>query len=162
MSTRTFFLLAALVLAGPVQAAGQHAGGHDHGPDARVGAPGDRSRVTRTVHVAMNDAMRFVPARIDVRRGETVRFVIRNLGALRHEFVLDTAAGHRAHAEQMKRFPEMEHDQPNMLTLPPGGQGELVWHFTQAGSVPFACLQAGHYDAGMKGRVRVSSSRSPS
>ena len=116
--------------------------------------PGD------TVTVDMTDAMRFVPDRIAVRRGETVRFVVRNQGQLKHEFVLGTLAEHKEHYEQMKRFPEMEHQDANMITLPAGGRGEVVWRFTRAGTVHIACLQVGHYDAGMKGQVQVSNPRS--
>jgi uncharacterized cupredoxin-like copper-binding protein len=56
----------------------------------------------------------------------------------------------------MKKHPGMAHAEPNMLTLAPGKTGELVWQFTQAGTVDFACLQPGHFDAGMKGAVRVA------
>ena len=36
-----------------------------------------------------------------------------------------------------------------------GKQGEIIWQFTKAGEVKFACLYPGHYDAGMKGQVTV-------
>ena len=157
----TITLAWALCAAGPALAAGSHAGGHGHGPEAAIGEPGQAARATRTVQVDMTDAMRFTPERIAVRRGETVRFVVKNSGQLKHEFVLGTEAEHRAHYEQMKRFPEMEHDEPSMVTVPPGGQGEVVWRFTRAGNVHFACLQVGHYDAGMKGRIQVQPTRSP-
>lgn len=144
--------------AGAALAAGNHAGGH--GPEARIGEPGQATRATRTVQIDMTDAMRFVPDRLKVRRGETVRFVVRNTGQLKHEFVLGTEAEHREHYAQMKRFPDMEHDEPSMVTVPPGGQGEVVWRFTRPGTVHFACLQVGHYDAGMKGRIQVNANRS--
>ena len=143
-----------LAAAGHAPASGNHAGGH--GPDAGIGEPGEPARVSRTVEVTMNDAMRFVPERIRVRRGETVRFAVRNVGQLKHEFVLGTERELKAHYEQMKRFPGMEHEEPNMVSLPAGGQGEVVWRFTRAGTVHFACLQVGHYEAGMKGRVQVA------
>ena len=59
------------------------------------------------------------------------------------------------HSEQMKKYPGMEHDEPNMLLLDPASSGELIWTFTKTGNVDFACLQPGHYDAGMKGLVAV-------
>lgn len=56
----------------------------------------------------------------------------------------------------MLKNPEMEHDEPNQLGLQPGQSGEIVWQFTQAGTVDFACLQPGHFEAGMKGAVAVA------
>ena len=55
----------------------------------------------------------------------------------------------------MKKFPEMEHSGPNQVTVAPGKTGEVIWTFTRAGKIDFACLQPGHYDAGMKGLVSV-------
>ena len=60
------------------------------------------------------------------------------------------------HLEQMRKFPDMEHDEPSKVTLAPGKQGEIVWQFTKAGAVNFACLMPGHYEAGMKGQVKVN------
>jgi len=135
-------------------ATGTHAGGHDH--DDAIGKPGIASKATRTVHVDMTDRMRFIPSRIDVKQGETVRFVVRNAGKLKHELVLGTEKALKSHYEAMKKDPEMEHADPNMVTLAAGGTGEVVWQFTKSGKVDFACLQPGHYDAGMKGAVNVA------
>jgi uncharacterized cupredoxin-like copper-binding protein len=107
------------------------------------------------VVVDMNDAMRFTPSQITVKRGETIRFAVTNSGRLKHEMVLGTAKELREHAELMKKFPEMEHDEPNELGLEPGKSGELIWQFTNAGTFDFACLQPGHFDAGMHGKISV-------
>ena len=135
-------------------AAGTHAGGH-HADDL-IGKPGVAAKATRTVKVDMTDAMRFTPASIGVKQNETVRLVVTNSGKLKHELVLGTEKELKEHYELMKKNPEMEHDEPNMVTLAPGKTGEIVWQFTRAGKVDFACLQPGHYDAGMKGAVSVS------
>lgn len=153
-STRTALLAVALGLGTlPTLAGGQHAGGH-HNPV--IGEPGVASRVTRTIDVEAADTMRFTPANITVKRGETVRFRIRNSGQLPHEFSLGTEKDLLQHYEVMKKFPGMEHAEPNQISLKPGEQGEIIWRFTKAGVVHFACLHVGHYDAGMKGQVRVS------
>ncbi len=131
-----------------------HAGGHDAA--SAIGKPGVAAKVTRTIQVDMNDAMRFTPAEIDVRQGETVRFVVRNVGKIKHELVLGSVKALEAHHELMKKNPGMAHDEPGMVTLASGRTGKLVWQFTQAGKVDFACLQPGHYDAGMKGAVFVA------
>jgi uncharacterized cupredoxin-like copper-binding protein len=148
--------LAALIAlaATSVPAAGTHAGGHSH--DDAIGKPGVLAKATRTVNVDMTDGMRFNPASINVKQNETVRFVVTNSGKLKHELVLGTEEELKAHYEVMKKNPEMEHADPNMVTLAAGKTGEIIWQFTKAGKVDFACLQPGHYDAGMKGAVNVT------
>ncbi len=139
-------------------ASGTHSGGHGH-DDAAIGKPGDAADVSRTITVDMNDDMRFSPANLHARQGETIRFVISNSGKLKHEFVLGTEKELRQHYELMKKNPEMEHSDPNMITLAAAQSGEVLWQFSKAGKIDFACLQPGHYDAGMKGKVQVSKDR---
>jgi uncharacterized cupredoxin-like copper-binding protein/Cu/Ag efflux protein CusF len=122
-----------------------------------LGRPGDPGKVTRNVEVEMNDAMRFSPASIRVKRGETIRFIVRNTGKLKHEMVLGTIEELKQHAELMRKFPEMEHADPNQTSVEPGKTGELIWQFTNAGTFDFACLEPGHYEAGMVGKVQVES-----
>lgn len=150
-------LLAALALSTGALASGNHAGGHTHGPDDKAyGKPGVATRISRSVTVDMTDNMRFTPSSIRVKKGETIRFVVKNSGQVRHEFSLGTQRELVEHAAAMKQFPNMEHDEPNMVSVAPGEQGEVIWQFTKAGKVDFACLQPGHFEAGMKGRVTVS------
>lgn len=159
MKLRTFTAMATLCAASSMAfAGGTHAGGHGHdkGGDNAIGVPGKAALVTRTVDVDMTDGMRFNPASIEVKQGETVRFRIKNSGKLKHEFVLGTDKELKEHYQQMLKFPEMEHEDPNMITLAGGKTGEVVWQFAKAGKVDFACLQPGHYDAGMKGAVTVA------
>lgn len=138
-----------------VYAGGNAADGHSHGHGA-IGVPGKAAKVNRTVQVDMTDTMRFNPSSLAVKQGETIRFVVKNSGQLKHEFVLGTEKELKEHYEVMKKFPEMEHDDPNMVTVAPGKTGEVIWQFTKSGTVDFACLQPGHYDAGMKGAVKVA------
>jgi len=136
--------------------AGVKGDGHSHEHGDAIGTAGDAKRVNRTVEVSMADSMRFSPASLTVKQGETIRFLVKNAGQLKHEMVLGTEKELKEHYELMKKFPEMEHDDPQMVTVAPGKVGEIVWRFTKAGKVDFACLQPGHYDAGMKGAVTVS------
>ena len=147
----------ALVLAMSALANGNHAGGegHDHGTDA-IGKPGVAARVTRTVKVDMSDTMRYSFENLAVRQGETIRFIVSNSGKVKHEMVLGTESELKEHAELMKKFPGMEHADANMVTVAPGKNGEILWQFTRPGKVEFACLQPGHYEAGMKGTVTVA------
>ena len=126
------------------------------GHASALGKPGDRKKVSRTVEITMNDTMRFTPASVAVKRNETVRFVLKNEGKLKHEMVLGTIEELKEHAALMVKFPQMEHADPNQASVEPGKTGDLVWQFTKAGTFDFACLQAGHYEAGMKGKVVVA------
>ena len=99
--------------------------------------------------------MRFTPAQIDVKRGETIKFVVKNNGKLKHEMVLGSAKELKEHAALMQKFPEMEHADPNQVSVDPGKSGELIWQFTKTGKFDFACLQPGHFEAGMVGKVAV-------
>jgi putative spermidine/putrescine transport system substrate-binding protein len=120
-----------------------------------VGQPGRPNQVSRTIHLVMSDNMRFTPDHLDVKTGETIRFVLQNQGKLRHELVFGEPDALRRHAAMMQMMPDMQHSGPNMASLAPGERGELIWKFTRMGSVAFACLQSGHLDAGMKGVVAV-------
>lgn len=119
------------------------------------GIAGESRRVTRTVELRMLDTMRFVPDRLVVTVGQTLRLRIRNTGAVLHELVIGTPAALDEHAALMVRFPDMQHDEPWMAHVPPGRTGEIVWTFNRAGEFAFACLIAGHYQAGMVGRITV-------
>lgn len=99
--------------------------------------------------------MRYRPERISVKRGETVRFIVRNTGKLRHEMVLGTMEELGIHAEQMRESPEMKHADPNQVSVEPGQTGELIWQFTRDGRFKFACLEPGHFEAGMIGEIVV-------
>jgi uncharacterized cupredoxin-like copper-binding protein len=158
MNKRTWLIAALLAATG---ATGAHEA-HKKAPASvkkaqqAWGIAGDAQGATRTIAVGMDDRMRFTPARIDVRTGETVRFVVRNTGKLMHEFVIGTPAENAKHAALMIKFPNMEHDEPWMAHVPPGKTGELVWTFNRAGEFEFACLIAGHYQAGMLGKITVT------
>jgi len=149
--------LMAIALSSSAFAGGNHAGGHGHDDEeTAIGKPGVAARVNRTITIEMNDSMRYTPADVQVKQGETVRFVVKNVGKVKHELSLGTQQELMEHLEQMKRFPDMEHDEPSKVTLAPGKQGEIIWQFTKAGTVNFACLMPGHYEAGMKGAVEVA------
>jgi uncharacterized cupredoxin-like copper-binding protein len=129
---------------------------HAHaGAKETFGHPGDPAKASRTIDVAMSDDMRFTPASFAVKRGETIRFVVRNRGEAEHEMVIGTERTLREHAKEMRAMPGMGHSDPNMVRVKPGGVGQLAWRFDHAGRVGIACLVPGHYEAGMKGEVFV-------
>ena len=165
-STKTLLLAAAFLttaaISGLALAHTDKPHGHQAGPVKKEqkdwGIAGDAKAARRTVEFRMTDNMRFTPARLDVKQGETVRLVVKNNGAVMHEFVLGTRKELDEHAALMVKFPTMEHSEPYMAHVAPGKTGEIVWTFNRAGDFDFACLVAGHYSAGMVGKVRVVAS----
>ena len=146
------------------------------------GQPAPAAKATRSVEVVLND-MSFDPKAIQVKAGETIRFVLVNKGQLLHEFNLGDAAMHAAHQREMLQMQQsgmltptgmkemshdmpgmdhaamghgMKHDDPNSVLVEPGKTAELTWTFSKATSLEFACNIPGHYQAGMVGKLTVS------
>jgi uncharacterized cupredoxin-like copper-binding protein len=151
----------AIILAGafsaPVIAGPAGPPGHTHSHFS-AGEPGDPKRPARVVAVSMRETdgkMLFEPTRIEVKRGEQIRFVLQNEGELEHEFMLATVQENAKHAELMQKYPDMEHDDPNAKRLKEKTKAELLWRFTKKGKFEFACLIPGHRESGMHGMVVV-------
>ncbi|UWF51223.1 cupredoxin family protein [Pseudomonas sp. N3-W] len=147
------------------------------------GQPAPAAKASRSVEVVMGD-MSFTPKAIDIKAGETIRFVLVNKGQLLHEFNLGDAAMHAEHQQEMLKMQQsgmltptamkemdhgsmagmedssqghgMKHDDPNSVLVPPGKTAELTWTFTKAANLEFACNIPGHYQAGMVGKLTVS------
>ncbi len=156
-SMMTFAALALLASTG-LASAGPGGAGHSHAAETAYGKPGDPKKPARLVQVVMSERdgkMLFIPDRIEVRRGEQIRFALRNNGEIDHEIVVATLEDNLKHAEEMKKNPDMEHDDPNAKRLAPKKTGEIVWHFTKAGEFDFSCLIPGHRESGMTGKVIV-------
>ncbi|MDY6841837.1 MAG: cupredoxin domain-containing protein [Pseudomonadota bacterium] len=172
MNASKFLVLAsAMSMSATVFAAGAHTGGHG----GSSGEPGKASQVDRTINVDMHDNY-YEPENIEVKPGETLRFVVKNKGSLVHEFNIGTPEMHEAHQEEMMTMVEhgviqggklnlkmmnmdmgngqsMKHDDPNSVLLEPGQSKEVVWMFTEKGDIEFACNVPGHYQSGMYGEV---------
>ena len=159
---------------------GSEKGGHGHGSGGHAhsydfGEPGKASEVDRTIEIVMKENF-YEPESISVKAGETVRFKIVNQGELVHEFNIGTRLMHMVHQKEMELMVDhgvleadrinhermkmdmgggktMEHDDPNSVLLEPGESGEIIWKFTKATELEFACNVPGHYDAGMMGRL---------
>jgi uncharacterized cupredoxin-like copper-binding protein len=131
-----------------------------HSDDAfAAGKPGDPKKPFRVVEIQMREGdgtMSYVPGRIEIKKGEQIKFVLKNAGALDHEFLLDSVEHNAKHKIVMQKNPEMEHDDPNGKRLKPGETAEILWRFSKAGTFEFACLIPGHYEAGMHGSVVVN------
>ena len=120
------------------------------------GIAGDAKAVKRTITLAMTDNMRFTPDKIEVKEGDTIKLVMKNNGKVMHEMVIGTKKELDEHAALMVKFPGMEHDEPYMAHIAPGKTGAIIWTFNRAGDFDFACLIAGHYQAGMVGKITVA------
>jgi uncharacterized cupredoxin-like copper-binding protein len=132
---------------------------------------------TRTVTIVMKDNL-YEPETVAVKAGETVRFVVVNKGDFLHEFALGRPNDHAKHQEMMKTMMDhgmitatginkdmmkMDHGKMGMaahdhgpetgsILVEPGQTAELVWKFTKAMELEFACTVPGHYEAGMVGK----------
>ena len=151
-------LLMVVVLAAPLALAHGEKKSHvdySQAEETPFGIAADPRAAKRTVRVDMHDTMRFSPAVLKVKRGDTVRFVVANKGKVLHEMVLGRKKDLEEHADLMRRFPGMEHDEPHMAHVSPGKSGEIGWRFTKAGTYYYGCLIPGHFEAGMLGKVIV-------
>jgi len=123
------------------------------------GEPAEASQADRVVEIHMLDELRFEPASVEVKVGETVTFKVVNDGKLEHDFTLGDAETQDEHdAEMAAGMPGMGHDEPNVMTLASGAGGELTWHFTAAATIFYGCHIPGHYAAGMVGNLTVTGS----
>lgn len=163
MNPRTTILTAALAMAFSSLAIAH--GNAEHGKKSAkraiskeehaFGREGDPRQARRTISVDMADTMRFTPAEITLRQGDTIKFVVRNSGKVMHEMVIGTEEELKKHAEMMKKHPTMEHEEPYMAHVKPGAREEITWTFTKAGTFMYGCLIPGHFEAGMKGTIKV-------
>ena len=146
----------ALLMAATVAAAHEEHADHGGAREYPWGKAGDAAHVARTVRIEMDDTLRYSPDRVQVKRGETVRFFVHNAGKLPHEMVIGTERELREHAEAMRKHPDMHHEDPYMVEVPPGATGEILWNFSKPGTFAFGCLVPGHWEGGMKGAVVVA------
>ena len=122
-----------------------------------AGEPGDPKKPSRTIEIEMSE-MEFRPFRIEVKRGEQIRFIVRNVGTEDHEFLLASTEDNLKHAKAMKKNPHMEHDDPNGVRLAPKKSAEILWKFSKPGTFEYACLIPDHREYGMTGRIVVKES----
>ena len=125
--------------------------------EKEFGRQGDPKKVGKTIEIDMADTMRYTPDTVTVRRGDTIKFIVKNSGKQTHEMVIGTQKELKEHAELMRKFPTMEHEEPYMIHVSAGKTEEMVWQFTKAGEFHFGCLLPGHFEAGMKGKISVVS-----
>jgi uncharacterized cupredoxin-like copper-binding protein len=139
-----------------------------HGPDHGMGGgrPGDPAKITRTIEFVASDN-EFSLKSLQVKDGETIRFVVRNDGLDPHELLIGTTAAHAEHRQMMKAMLEQQkkgghghamamdaHD--SGVTVAPGKTATFVWTFARTANLEFACDIPGHYEDGMHGPIAFS------
>ena len=145
------------------------------GPMKMIGEKGKVSDVTRTITIKMYDNY-YEPAQIRIKKDETIKFVVLNVGELVHEFNIATKEMHIKHQPEMMvmvengillsdrvdkekmrqmaiKNPSMGHSHSNSVLLSPGEKGELVWKFSNKAKLEAACNVPGHYEVGMIAKI---------
>lgn len=148
---KAWLILAATTLVASQAYAHEMSGAPEWAP---FGEPGHASAVTRTIAITAQD-MRFSTKTLQVKLGETIRFVVINKGPSKHEFVIGNRAFHTQHVKEMAAMPDMPMDEPNSADVAPGKVKSVIWHFTKPGTYMFACDMPGHLEAGMSGTITV-------
>ena len=141
--------------AAPGASGHDHAAAHLHGGSGTDGSPGSPAEVNRIVRIEAFDRT-FDLRQIDVRPGETVKFLITSRSSIPHEFVIASHPEHVEHRKTMQEMSDMKmDDEPNAVTIEPGETKELIWSFGTDPNVEFSCDILGHAEQGMTGKFRV-------
>ena len=142
-----------------------------------IGEKVDPTKIDRTIEIEMYDNY-YYPTQIDVKKGETIKFVVKNLGELVHEYNIGTKEMHIKHQpemaklveheilladkidhEKMKKMSKMDHSlghsHANSVLLEPNETGEIIWRFSKDISLEMACNMPGHYETGMVGKINI-------
>ena len=145
------------------------------GSNKLIGEKGKLAEVDKTIEIKMYDNY-FIPKNINIKRGETVKFVVYNYGDLVHEFNIATKKMHLEHQKEMMKMIEhgillgnridkvkmkkvskkdhsMSHKHSNSILLEPNKSGEIIWKFSTDAVLEAACNVPGHYEAGMILRI---------
>lgn len=153
-----FAIASPFVLSSAMAGPGKDGHSHHHADERAYGEPGDPSKPVREIAITMSEGdgtMSFTPNMIEVKKGEQIRFKLKNGGELEHEIVIATREENLEHAKEMMKNPDMEHDDPNARRLKPGASDEIVWRFSKSGEFDMSCLIPGHLEAGMTGKIIV-------
>lgn len=105
----------------------------------------------RTIEVTIEHSL-FVPSRIEVSPGETVRFIVHNTDPIDHEFLIGDTAVQLRHESGT----EPHHGaKPGEISIPALQKRSTTYTFGEAGSSIFGCHLPLHYDYGMRGSIRI-------
>jgi len=129
-----------------------------HG-DENFGELGDTKAAARDITIVMDETadgkMSYSPNKLEIKLGEQIHFILENHGKVDHDFFLGPEGAVDEHAEEVKKDPNTEIDDPSWVRVKAGGKGELRWHFTVAGDLDYASVLPGQIEAGMYGSITV-------
>lgn len=108
-----------------------------------------------SVEVELTDALRMDPDTLNVPSGVPVTFVVSNVGALEHEFVVGDETVQEEHEQEMQEGGMDMGDEENAIHLEPGETKELTITFAAPETTIAGCHIQGHYLAGMKAIINV-------
>ena len=140
-----------------------------------IGEKGDPNNIDRVIKIKMYDNY-YEPNLINIKKDETIKFIITNLGEMVHEYNIGTKEMHIKHQPEMqklidheiitfdkidkKKMKEMSkkdhslaHSHSNSIMLEPKTQGEIIWKFSKNIELEMACNIPGHYESGMVGKI---------
>ena len=140
-----------------------------------IGEKGNPNDVDRIIYIEMYDNY-YEPNLIKIQKGETIKFVVQNLGEMVHEYNIATKEMHIKHQpemqklvehgillvdkidmEKMKKMSKMDHSlshsHSNSVIVEPKKTGEIIWKFSKNASLEIACNVPGHYETGMVGKI---------
>ena len=140
-----------------------------------IGESGKLSEVNRTIEIKMYDNY-YEPKEINIKKGETIKFIVYNYGELVHEFNIATKEMHIKHQPEMMKMVEhqilladkidkkkmkemtkkdhsMAHSHSNSVLLEPEQSAELIWKFSTDINLEAACNVPGHYQSGMVAKI---------
>ena len=136
-----------------------------------IGEKGNPNKVDKVIEIKMYDNY-FVPSEINIKKNQTIKFIVHNHGEFVHEFNIATKEMHLKHQPEMIKMVEyeilltdkidkikmkeiskkdhsMSHSHANSVLLEPNKKGELIWKFNTDSILEAACNIPGHYESGM-------------
>ena len=144
----------------------------------KIGSKGKENEVSRVIKVLMFDNY-YEPNSFQIKKGETIKFLVENAGMLVHEFNIANKMMHIKHQPEMQKMVEhgiiladsidkekmkkmakmdkaMGHSHSNSVLLEPKQKGEIIWKFDNAVNIEIACNVPGHYQVGMIAKVDIN------
>ena len=145
------------------------------GSMSTIGEKGDPAEVSKVIVVKMYDNY-YEPNIFEIKKNQTIKFIVYNYGELVHEFNIATKVMHLKHQTEMMKMLEneillvdridkkkmkelakkdhsMSHHHSNSVLLEPNQSDQIIWKFNTNIDIEIACNVPGHYEAGMIAKI---------
>ena len=140
-----------------------------------IGEKGNSADVSKVITVKMYDNY-YEPSKFEIKKNQTIKFIVYNYGEFVHEFNIATKKMHLKHQPEMMKMVEneillanridkkkmkelskkdhsMSHSHSNSVLLEPNQRGEIIWKFNTDAELEAACNVPGHYQSGMIAKI---------